>query len=77
MHDVVLAQTPAARAVTTTAQHENPALRFYRRRGWLPLLEDFAFPGARMTHLVLGLDLRPADVPDGAAGAAANDRPQG
>ncbi|MDP9365244.1 MAG: GNAT family N-acetyltransferase [Chloroflexota bacterium] len=60
LHDLVLAQTPAARAVTTTAQHENPAVRFYRRRGWLPLLEDFDFPGARMTYLVLGLELCPA-----------------
>jgi GNAT superfamily N-acetyltransferase len=66
LHDLVLAHAPAPNAVTTTAQHENPAVRFYRRRGWLPLLKDFAFPGARMTYLVLGLDLRPAEIADAA-----------
>jgi len=66
LHDLVLAHAPAPNAVTTTAQHENPAVRFYHRRGWLPLLEDFAFPGARLTYLVLGLDLRPAEIADAA-----------
>lgn len=60
LHDLVLAHAPAPTAVTTTAQHENPAVRFYRRRGWEPFLEDFAFPGARLTYMLLGRDLPPA-----------------
>jgi ribosomal protein S18 acetylase RimI-like enzyme len=49
---------PHQSAVLSTIQYETPALRFYRKRGWMTLLHDFYFPGSKNPYLILGLDLR-------------------
>jgi len=56
LHDALLARSPAATAVTTTPRENNPAVRFYGRRGWVTLVDDFRFPGETAPWLILGRD---------------------
>ena len=57
LHDLLLSRTPSPTAVTTTLREGNPAVRFYRRRGWETLVDDFRFPGGPAPWLILGCDL--------------------
>lgn len=56
--DGLLDGLPHPTAVLSTIQYETPALRFYRKRGWVTLLHDFHFPGSKNPYMILGLDLR-------------------
>ncbi len=72
LHDALLAGLPHQRAVLSTMQAETVALRLYRRRGWVVLLEGFRFPNVARPYLVLGLDLtRSKAVSPGSAPAQA------
>ena len=57
LHDALLDGVPHRTAALSTVQAETPALRLYRKRGWLPLLEHFSFPGGSRPFLILGRDL--------------------
>ncbi len=58
IHDELLKGSPQHTAVLSTYQTETPALRLYRKRGWVTLLSNFFFPGAGHAFLIMGLDLR-------------------
>ena len=56
--DRLLAGLPHHTAVLSTIQSETNALQLYRKRGWVPLLQDFYFPGSKNPYLIMGYDLR-------------------
>lgn len=56
LYDALLADLPHTTAVLSTALVETPALQLYRNRGWVPLLDRFAYPSGAQA-IVLGLDL--------------------
>jgi ribosomal protein S18 acetylase RimI-like enzyme len=58
IHDELLRGLPNQTAVLSTYQAESPALKLYRKRGWITLLWDFNFPGAARPILIMGRDLR-------------------
>ena len=58
LHDRLLVGLPHATAVLSTMQVETRALQLYRRHGWVPLLENFHFPGVMELYLVMGLELK-------------------
>ena len=57
LHDVLLSDLPYRTAVLSTMQAETPAMRLYRKRGWVTLLDDSALPGWPHPYVVVGLDL--------------------
>jgi ribosomal protein S18 acetylase RimI-like enzyme len=57
LHDELLAQATQPRAVLSTMQTDTVALKLYRRRGWVPLIENFQFPGVSRVYQIMGLDL--------------------
>jgi len=57
LHDALLRGLPYRTAMLSTLSAETPALRLYRRRGWVMLLDDFVFPGGTHPYAVMGLDL--------------------
>ncbi len=57
LHDTLLQDLPYRTAVLSTMQFETVALQLYRRRGWVPLLENFIFPGGARTYMIMGKDL--------------------
>jgi GNAT superfamily N-acetyltransferase len=58
LHDALLSGLRHRTAVLSTEQVETPAMRLYRKRGWITLLRDFVFPGGLHPYTVMGLDLR-------------------
>ena len=58
LHDALLAGLPHKTAVLSTIQSETVALKLYRRRGWVTLLSDFAFPGGERTFRIMGRELQ-------------------
>jgi len=62
LHDALLAGLPYWMALLSTHQSETAGRQLYRRRGWVPLLEHFYFPGGAIPLVILGLALpvRPA-----------------
>jgi ribosomal protein S18 acetylase RimI-like enzyme len=58
LHDGLLVGLPHMSALLSTMQAETVALKLYRKRGWLTLLEDFIFPGNLEPYLIMGLDLK-------------------
>jgi ribosomal protein S18 acetylase RimI-like enzyme len=62
LHDTLLVDVPYRTAVLSTYQGETAARQLYRRRGWVPLLEHFYYPGGTVPMAILGLKLpvRPA-----------------
>ncbi len=56
LHDALLVGLPHRTALLSTHQSETPALRLYRKRGWMPLLEGIVFPGGDMPFVIMGLD---------------------
>ena len=58
LHDRLLEGLPHQTAVLSTIQFETTALLFYRKRGWVTLLQDFYFPGSKNPYLIMGFDLR-------------------
>lgn len=57
LHDTLLHGLRHRTAVLSTMQAETPAMRLYRKRGWITLLRDFVFPGGTHPYTVMGLDL--------------------
>jgi ribosomal protein S18 acetylase RimI-like enzyme len=57
LHDRLLVGLPHKTAVLSTMQVETRALQLYRRRGWVPLLENFHFPGVIEPYMIMGLEL--------------------
>ena len=57
LHDALLASLPYWTALLSTYQGETAARQLYRRRGWVPLLERFYFPGGAVPIVILGLEL--------------------
>lgn len=58
LHDTLLQDLPYRTAVLSTMQSETVALKLYRRRGWVPLLQNFIFPGGARNYMIMGKDLR-------------------
>lgn len=54
LHDAVLDATSAPPVVASTPRDDDPAVAFYRRRGWATLIEDMRYPGAPTPRLLLG-----------------------
>jgi hypothetical protein len=44
-------------AVLSTYPGDTNAMHLYRKRGWVPLLQDFYFPGRTRPMVIMGLDL--------------------
>lgn len=59
LHDRLLDGCPSPTAVATTVEGDNPAVAFYRQRGWATLREGFRYPDVAATYLVMVRDLRP------------------
>jgi ribosomal protein S18 acetylase RimI-like enzyme len=57
LHDTLLAGLPNQAAVLSTIQSETLALKLYRKRGWITLLENFYFPGTPKPYIIMGLNL--------------------
>ena len=57
LHDALLRGLPHRTAILSALQAETPAMRLYRRRGWITLVDDFALSGVPHPDAVLGLDL--------------------
>jgi GNAT superfamily N-acetyltransferase len=57
LHDTLLGGLPHRTAVLSAFQGETPAMRFYRWRGWVTLLRNFAPPGSVHPYVVMGLQL--------------------
>jgi ribosomal protein S18 acetylase RimI-like enzyme len=58
LHDSILRGLPNRTAVLSTMQSETVALKLYRKRGWVALLQNFIFPGGARTYLIMGKDLK-------------------
>lgn len=60
LHDSLLANLPPdtySTALLSTDPGETNARHLYNKRGWVPLLEDFYFPGRRTPMVIMGMDL--------------------
>jgi ribosomal protein S18 acetylase RimI-like enzyme len=57
LHDALLGSVPHQRALLSTLTIETTALRLYRRRGWITLLEELSFPNNERTYRIMGLEL--------------------
>jgi GNAT superfamily N-acetyltransferase len=57
LHNALLGWLPHRTALLSTHQSETQALCLYRKRGWVPLLEGFVFPGGDAPFLIMGLDI--------------------
>ncbi len=57
LHDALLQGVTERTAALSAYQGETPAMRLYRRRGWVPLIADFKFPGNAMRFVIMGLNL--------------------
>lgn len=68
LHDSIFAGLPHSAAILSTPVDNHPAIAFYRRRGWEPLLADFRFPGTAQPYLILGRRLDNQRDPDRAGG---------
>jgi GNAT superfamily N-acetyltransferase len=57
LHDALLSGLPHRTAVLSAFQGETPAMRLYRKRGWVTLLDNSELPGWPHPYVVMGLDL--------------------
>ena len=57
LHDELLANLSERIAIATTVRDNNPALKFYLRRGWESLRDDFYFPGVQIPQVIIGRTL--------------------
>ncbi len=55
LHDLLLEGLPHRAAILSTMQVETVALKLYRKRGWITLVENFLFPGSPRPYLIMGL----------------------
>ncbi len=63
LHDELLEGLPHHSAVLSTHQSETVAMQLYRKRGWVPLLRDFFFPGSSYLMTIMRLDLSKRGTP--------------
>jgi ribosomal protein S18 acetylase RimI-like enzyme len=57
LHDAVLHGLPHKTALLSTHRGPTPAFGFYRKRGWVTLIESFSFPEGNVDYRIMGLDL--------------------
>ncbi|MGB3305879.1 MAG: GNAT family N-acetyltransferase [Thermomicrobiales bacterium] len=57
LHDDLLHAVPQARALLSARHGDTPAMRLYRSRGWVPLVEDFRYFPQGEEVVLMGLDL--------------------
>jgi len=57
LHDDLLHAVPQARALLSARHGDTPAMRLYRSRGWVPLVEDFRYFPLGEEVVLMGLDL--------------------
>ncbi len=57
LHDGLLQVLPFRTAVLSTMQSETVALKLYRKRGWVTLLQNFIVPGGARNYMIMGKDL--------------------
>lgn len=58
LHDTLLQNTPHRTALLSTYDGETNGMQLYRKRGWLPLLPHFYFPGGDKPMSIMGRQLR-------------------
>ena len=58
LHDELLQVLDYRTAVLSTMQSETVALKLYRKRGWVTLLQNFIFPGGARNYMIMGKDLK-------------------
>jgi GNAT superfamily N-acetyltransferase len=58
LHDALLDGLANRTAVLSTIEQETTALQLYRKRGWVDLVHDLAFPDVAERYLLMGIDLR-------------------
>ncbi len=58
LHDAILSSIPHKTGLLSTMQVETVALKLYRKRGWVTLLNYFYFPGTPKAYQIMGLDLK-------------------
>lgn len=59
LHDRLLQGVSHRTALLSTFQEETPALRLYRKKGWVVIRTDLLFPGVSKPFVILGKDLLP------------------
>lgn len=57
LHDTLLSGLAQRTAALSAYQGETAAMRLYRKRGWVPLIGEFKFPGNPMRFVIMGLEL--------------------
>jgi ribosomal protein S18 acetylase RimI-like enzyme len=57
LHDSILTGLSNRTAVLSTINTETAALHLYRKRGWVPLLDNFTFPTSIHQYIIMGLKL--------------------
>jgi ribosomal protein S18 acetylase RimI-like enzyme len=62
LHDCILDGLSYRTGLLSTMQVETVALKLYRKRGWVTLLNDFYFPGTPKPYQIMGLDLKERSV---------------
>jgi ribosomal protein S18 acetylase RimI-like enzyme len=58
LHDALVADLPHRTSLLSTQKSNEPALRFYERRGWKVLNESMTFPNRSDPYVIMGLDLK-------------------
>ncbi len=57
LHHALLDGLANRTAVLSTIEQETAALQLYRKRGWIELVRNLAFPGVAELYRVMGIDL--------------------
>jgi ribosomal protein S18 acetylase RimI-like enzyme len=57
LHDRLMAEQTHPRAILSTLQNETAAMRLYRNRGWVTLLNKLRFPSSNRVYSIMGIDL--------------------
>lgn len=59
LHDALLRDVPHRTALLSTYDGETRGMQLYRKRGWLPLLPHYYFPGGEKPMVIMGKQLHP------------------
>lgn len=54
LYDALWAQVPHRHQILCTMAADTPAFRFYQKYGWLTLIDQHQFPGAKRLYRVMG-----------------------
>lgn len=77
LHDALLQGLSQRTAALSAYQGDTAAMRLYRRRGWVPLIGDFKFPGNSMRFVIMGLHLAADSRSAGRGGAQKKNNAKG